>query len=145
MDYMCSHSVSFLTSVQEITSNPKLQGKNKEPREGGVFPSAHQVSSLQFERGFISSLHGHQTSVENTGQPFNTRLPWADRQKLSMRPVRFPERTDIPNVFPAGSEVGVESHTTKRFPILALNPEARHTQEPSEQNREPADTHPGGS
>lgn len=36
----------------------------------------------------------------------------------AMRPL--PERTDIPKAFPAGSVVGVESHTTKHFPSSTM-------------------------
>ncbi len=39
------------------------EGKTRKPREAGVFPAAHQVSSLQFEVGLVSSLHRNQTGV----------------------------------------------------------------------------------
>lgn len=42
-----------------------------------------------------------------------SRLLFRTAEK-AMRPL--PERTDIPSAFPAGSVVGVESHTTKHFP-----------------------------
>ncbi len=40
-----------------------LRGEDEEAGEAGVFPAAHQVSSLQFEVGLVSSLHRNQTGV----------------------------------------------------------------------------------
>lgn len=40
-----------------------LQREDHEPGEGGVLPAAHEVAPLQFEVGFVSSLHDHQAGV----------------------------------------------------------------------------------
>lgn len=46
-----------------VFAPPSSQREDQEPGEGGVFPSSHQVSPLQFEEGLVSLFHDHQAGV----------------------------------------------------------------------------------